>query len=44
WIYRGIRKADFQLSFSLPEHAKVNNAKLEQGLLLVEIYQEIPVA
>ncbi|WP_122028999.1 Hsp20 family protein [Salmonella enterica] len=41
-IYRGIRKADFQLSFSLPEHAKVNNAKLEQGLLLVEIYQEIP--
>ncbi len=39
WIYRGIRKADFQLSFSLPEHAKVNNAKLEQGLLLVEIYQ-----
>ncbi|HAS9380867.1 TPA: heat-shock protein, partial [Salmonella enterica subsp. enterica serovar Typhimurium] len=35
-------KADFQLSFSLPEHAKVNNAKLEQGLLLVEIYQEIP--
>ncbi|MBZ3829656.1 Hsp20 family protein, partial [Salmonella enterica subsp. enterica serovar Meleagridis] len=42
WIYRGIRKADFQLSFSLPEHAKVNNAKLEQGLLLVEIYQEIP--
>lgn len=38
WIYRGIRKADFQLSFSLPEHTKVNNAKLEQGLLLVEIY------
>ncbi|ECC1670888.1 Hsp20 family protein [Salmonella enterica] len=42
WIYRGIRKADFHLSFSLPEHTKVNNAKLEQGLLLVEIYQEIP--
>ncbi|HCC0886766.1 TPA: Hsp20 family protein [Salmonella enterica] len=41
WIHRGIRKADFQLSFSLPEHTKVNNAKLEHGLLLVNIYQEL---
>lgn len=42
WIYRGIRRADFRLSFSLPEHAKVSNAKLDNGLLHVSIYQEIP--
>ena len=42
WIYRGIRRSDFRLSFSLPEHAKVRNAKLESGLLEVNIYQEIP--
>ena len=42
WIYRGIRRADFQLSFSLPEHTKVSGAKLENGLLQVDIYQEIP--
>ncbi|WLI78885.1 Hsp20 family protein [Kosakonia sp. H02] len=42
WIYKGIRRSDFRLSFSLPEHAKVSNAKLESGLLQVTIYQEIP--
>ncbi|WP_312317922.1 Hsp20 family protein [Atlantibacter hermannii] len=42
WLYRGIRRADFRLSFALPEHAKVSNAKLESGLLHVSIYQEIP--
>ncbi|MCW2477663.1 Hsp20 family protein [Candidatus Symbiopectobacterium sp. NZEC135] len=42
WIYRGIRRSDFRLSFSLPEHAKVSNAKLESGFLQVSIYQEIP--
>jgi len=42
WIYRGIRRAGFQLSFSLPEHTKVNGARLENGLLQVDIYQEIP--
>ena len=42
WIYRGIRRADFQLSFSLPEHTKVSGAKLENGLRRVDIYQEIP--
>ncbi|MBK0081975.1 Hsp20 family protein [Kosakonia sp. S58] len=42
WIYKGIRRADFRLSFSLPDHAKVSNAKLESGILEVSIYQEIP--
>lgn len=42
WIYKGIRRTDFRLSFSLPEHTKVNHAKLENGILQVSIYQEIP--
>ncbi|VYU80831.1 Hsp20 family protein [Metakosakonia massiliensis] len=42
WLYRGIRRADFRLSFSLPEHARVSNAKLESGLLHITVYQEIP--
>ncbi len=42
WIYKGIRRSDFRLSFSLPEHARVSNAKLESGLLQLSIYQDIP--
>ena len=26
WIYKGIRRANFQLSFSLPEHAQLKNS------------------
>lgn len=42
WIYKGIHRSDFRLSFSLPEHARVSNAKLDNGILQVSIYQEIP--
>ena len=42
WIYKGIRRADFQLSFSLPEHAQINQAQLDSGILKVTIHQEIP--
>ncbi|WP_318364641.1 Hsp20 family protein [Enterobacter sp.] len=42
WIHRGIYRQDFQLSFSLPEHAKVSNASLADGLLTLDIHQEIP--
>lgn len=42
WIHRGIRRADFRLSYSLPEHMKVQGARLEQGLLKIELFQEIP--
>jgi molecular chaperone IbpA len=35
WIYKGIRRADFQLSFSLPEHAQINQAQLDSGILKV---------
>ncbi|WP_434152602.1 Hsp20 family protein [Klebsiella quasipneumoniae] len=42
WIYKGIRRADFQLSFSLPEHAQINQAQLDSGILKIAIHQEIP--
>ncbi|WP_158783813.1 Hsp20 family protein [Pantoea sp. BAV 3049] len=42
WIHRGINHSDFQLSYSLPEKVKVTGAKLEHGLLSVQLYQEIP--
>ncbi|HDU5125042.1 Hsp20 family protein, partial [Klebsiella pneumoniae] len=42
WIYKGIRRANFQLSFSLPEHAQINQAQLDSGILKIAIHQEIP--
>lgn len=42
WLHRGIQRADFSLSFTVPEHMKVTAAKLEDGLLLVDLQMEIP--
>ncbi|VXC56912.1 Heat-shock protein [Pantoea brenneri] len=42
WIYRGIARHDFRLSFSIPEHMKVTGASLADGLLNVGLLQEIP--
>lgn len=42
WIHRGIRRADFRLSYALPEQMKVRGARMELGLLKVDLYQEIP--
>ncbi|MFS2222644.1 Hsp20 family protein [Pantoea sp. B65] len=42
WIHRGISRADFRLSYVVPEHVKVTSAKLAEGILSVELYQEIP--
>ena len=44
WIYKGIRRANFQLSFSLPEHAQINQAQLDSGILKIAIHQEIPAS
>lgn len=38
-VYREIRRTDFQLSFSFPEHTNVHGARLENGLLQIDIYQ-----
>ncbi|WP_130834164.1 Hsp20 family protein [[Erwinia] mediterraneensis] len=42
WIHRGIRRADFRMSYALPEQMKVRGARMELGLLKVDLYQEIP--
>lgn len=42
WIYRGISRHDFRLSFAIPEHMKVTGASLADGLLNVNLVQEIP--
>jgi len=42
WLHRGIARHDFQLSFSIPEHMKVTGATLAEGLLNIDLYQEIP--
>lgn len=42
WIHRGIAARDFERSFSLAEHIKVIGAKLEDGLLTIELVREIP--
>ncbi|MGK3143558.1 Hsp20 family protein [Pantoea sp. C2G6] len=42
WIHRGISRHDFQLSFTIPEHMKVTSASLAEGLLSIQLLQEIP--
>ncbi|KFF70280.1 Hsp20 family protein [Pectobacterium brasiliense] len=42
WLHRGISRSDFQLSYSVPEHMKVKDAKLEDGLLSIGLHLEIP--
>ncbi|NDL63804.1 Hsp20 family protein [Acerihabitans arboris] len=42
WLYRGISRTDFSLSYRLPEHVKVEGAELDKGLLTVSLLQDIP--
>ncbi|MBX9446470.1 Hsp20 family protein [Dickeya chrysanthemi] len=42
WLYRGINRTDFSISYSLPEHVKVEGAHLENGLLTIHLRQDIP--
>ncbi|NKI73261.1 Hsp20 family protein [Dickeya sp. CFBP 2040] len=42
WLYRGINRTDFSISYSLPEHVKVEGAHLENGLLTINLKQDIP--
>jgi molecular chaperone IbpA len=44
WIHRGIAARDFERQFTLAEHIKINSAKLEDGLLIIELEREIPEA
>ena len=42
WIHRGIAARDFERQFTLAEHIKVMSAKMEDGLLIIELEREIP--
>ena len=37
YLYRGLMRSNFNLSFSLPEYVKVKNANLKDGLLTVSL-------
>jgi molecular chaperone IbpA len=43
-LHRGIATRGFKQSFNLADHVKVTDAKLENGLLTVELKREIPEA
>ncbi|QHM73403.1 Hsp20 family protein [Mixta intestinalis] len=42
WLHRGISRHNFSVSYGLPQHVKVEGARLENGLLEIALYQEIP--
>lgn len=44
YLYRGIAARNFERKFQLAEHVKVTTARLENGLLHVELEREIPEA
>lgn len=43
-LYQGIAERDFERSFHLADHVRVDNASLENGLLRIELVREIPEA
>jgi molecular chaperone IbpA len=44
YLYQGIAERNFERKFQLAEHVKVVDARLENGLLHVELAREIPEA
>ena len=44
FLYQGIAERNFERKFQLDEHVKVVDARLENGLLHVELVREIPEA
>jgi molecular chaperone IbpA len=44
YLHRGIAESDFEHKFQLADHVKVTNAKLENGLLEINLVREIPEA
>ena len=44
YLYRGIAKRSFKQSFELADYVKVADAKLENGLLVIELVREVPEA
>jgi len=44
YLYRGINAQAFQRTFQLPEHVRVKGARLESGMLHVDLVRELPEA
>jgi len=44
FLYRGFAEQDFKRAFQLAEYMKVVSAKLEDGLLWIELKREVPEA
>jgi molecular chaperone IbpA len=44
FLHRGIAARDFEHRFQLADHVRVVSAKLDNGLLIIELVREIPEA
>jgi molecular chaperone IbpA len=44
YLYRGIARRAFERRFSLADHMKVTGARLDNGMLHVELVREVPEA
>lgn len=44
FLHRGIAARQFRQTFNLADHVKVTDARLEKGLLTVELVREVPEA
>jgi len=42
FVHRGIAARDFERQFTLAEHIKVIGAKLEDGMLVIDLEREVP--
>ncbi|MFT4274637.1 MAG: hypothetical protein QM578_26935 [Pantoea sp.] len=42
WLHRGISRQDLRLSYSIPEHMKVTESRLQDGLRSIGLKLEIP--
>lgn len=44
YLYRGINVQGFQRTFQLPAHVRVKGARLEHGMLHIDLVRELPEA
>ncbi len=44
YLYRGIAQRNFERRFQLADHVRVNGARLENGLLHIDLVREVPEA
>lgn len=44
FLHQGIAERDFELAFKLSQHVEVRDARLEHGLLTIDLARELPEA